>query len=96
MNTNHIECQFATMGARFRARIVQGNRRSQSDDAMDIQRDGHGESSELRVPGSLSDQLDVGLLQVRPRERHLLLVVRRDRPATRITLRSRCPRGIGC
>jgi hypothetical protein len=67
MNTNHIESQFATMGARFRARIVPENRRSQSDYAMDIQRDRHREFFELRVPGNLSDQLDVGVLQVRPR-----------------------------
>ena len=80
MNTNHIESQFATMGARFRARIVPENRRSRSDYAMDIRRDRHGEFFELRVPGNLSDQLDVGVLQVRPRERHLLLLVRRDQP----------------
>jgi hypothetical protein len=80
MNSKHIEAQFSAMGARFRTRIVPENRRGQSDYAMDIQRDRRGELFELRVPDSLSDQLEVNVLQVCPHERHLLLLVRRDRP----------------
>jgi hypothetical protein len=80
MNSKQIEAQFSAMGARFRTRIVPENRRGQSDYAMDIQRDRRGELFELRVPDSLSDQLEVNVLQVCPHERHLLLLVRRDRP----------------
>jgi hypothetical protein len=47
---------------------------------MDIQRDAQGELFELRVPADLDDNLEVNVLQVRPRERHLLLLVRRDQP----------------
>jgi hypothetical protein len=50
MNTNQIESQFSAMGARFQTRTVPENRRGQSDHAMDIQRDRHGEFFELRVP----------------------------------------------
>ena len=80
MNSKQIEAQFNAMGARFRTRTVPENRRDQGDYAMDIQRDRRGELFELRVPDSLSDQLEVNVLQVCPHERHLLLLVRRDRP----------------
>lgn len=38
---------------------------------MDIQRDRHGEHFVLSVPESLEDQLQIEVLQVKPKERHL-------------------------
>ena len=54
--------------------------RGPTDYAVDIQRDRRGEFFELRIPETMSGQLEVNVLQVRPRERHLLLLVRRDEP----------------
>ena len=79
MNAEHIESKFTAMGARFRTRIIPPSRRSGSY-AVDIRSDRRGEFFELRVPQNLSGKLDVTVLQVRPRERHLLLMLRRTLP----------------
>ena len=83
MNANHIESQFAAMGARIKVREIasrwrQGSRTwlSPTDFAVDIQRDGRGEFFELRVPGHLSETLAVSVMQAEPKQRHLLLFVR--------------------
>src|SRR6266850_6463337 len=47
------------------------------DYALDIHRDGHNEFFELRVPTHLSDSLEVNVAQSEPKERHLLLFVRK-------------------
>jgi hypothetical protein len=72
------------MGARLKVREIpsrwrQGNRAwtDPADFAMDIQRDGKGEFFELRVPTHLSDALDVSVMQSEPKQRHLLLAVRK-------------------
>jgi len=72
------------MGARLKLREVpsrwrQGDRSwiSPADFAVDIQRDGSGEFFELRVPTHLSDALDISVMQAEPRQRHLLLAVRK-------------------
>ncbi len=80
MKIDHIESKFAAMGARFQGRITPMSRWGTDDYAVDIQRDRRGEFFELRVPESLEGRVDVSVLQVRPRERHLLLLVRRDQP----------------
>lgn len=89
MNTQPIESGFARMGARVKVREIpsrwtQGDRSwiSPQDYALDIRRDGQGEFFELRVPTHLSDALDVTVMQSEPRQRHLLLSVRKpgDQP----------------
>jgi hypothetical protein len=84
MNAKHIESRFAAMGARLKLREVpsrwqQGDRSwiSPADFAVDIQRDGAGEFFELRVPTHLSESLDVSVMQAVPKQRHLLLAVRK-------------------
>ena len=89
MNTQPIESGFAQMGARVKVREIpsrwtQGDRSwiSPQDYALDIQRDGKGEFFELRVPTHLSETLDVTVMQSEPKQRHLLLFVRKpgDKP----------------
>jgi len=89
MNAKPIESKFAAMGARLKVREVpsrwRGGDRSwiqPTDFAVDIQRDGTGEFFELRVPTHLSASLDVSVMQCEPKQRHLLLAVRKsgDKP----------------
>jgi hypothetical protein len=89
MNTQQIESKFDAIGARLKVREIasrwrQGDRTwiSPSDFAVDIQRDGNGEFFELRVPTHLSGSLDVSVMQSEPKQRHLLLAVRKsgDKP----------------
>ena len=77
------------MGARIKVREIpsrwtQGERSwiSPQDYALDLRRDGEGEFFELRVPTHLSDALEVTVMQSEPRQRHLLLLVRKpgDQP----------------
>src|SRR3954469_8267608 len=84
MNAKNIESKFAAMGARLKVREIasrwrQGDRAwiSPRDFAVDIQRDGHGEFFELRVPTHLTESLDVSVPQAEPKQRHLLLQVRK-------------------
>jgi hypothetical protein len=85
MNANNIESKFAAMGARIKVREIasrwrQGDRTwvSPVDFAVDIGRDGNGEFFELRVPTHLSEMLDVSVMQAEPKQRHLLLFVRKQ------------------
>jgi hypothetical protein len=85
MNANNIESKFAAMGARIKVRKIasrwrQGDRTwvSPADFAVDIRRDGNGEFFELRVPTHLSETLDVSVTQAEPKQRHLLLFVRKQ------------------
>lgn len=85
MNAKQIESKFAAMGARMSVREIpsrwtQGDRRwfNPTDYAVDIQRDRHGQFFELRVPSHLSDALDVVVAQSEPKQRHLLLHVRKS------------------
>ncbi|MBI1177445.1 hypothetical protein GC207_08395 [bacterium] len=85
MNAKQIESKFAAMGARLNVREIpsrwtQGDRRwfNPTDYAVDIQRDRHGQFFELRVPSHLSDALDVVVAQSEPKQRHLLLHVRKS------------------
>jgi len=85
MNANNIESKFAAMGARIKVREIasrwrQGDRTwvSPADFAVDIGRDGHGEFFELRVPTHLSETLAVSVMQSEPKQRHLLLFVRKQ------------------
>jgi hypothetical protein len=89
MNTQPIESGFAQMGARVKVREIpsrwtQGDHSwiSPQDYSVDIQRDGKGEFFELRVPTHLSETLDVTVMQSEPKQRHLLLFVRKpgDKP----------------
>ncbi len=85
MNANNIESKFAAMGARIKLREIashwlQGDRAwvSPADFAVDIRRDNAGEFFELRVPTHLRDTLDVSVIQAEPKQRHLLLFVRKQ------------------
>jgi hypothetical protein len=73
------------MGARLKVREIpsrwtQGGRSwiNPQDYSLDIQRDGKGEFFELRIPTHLSDALEVTIMQSEPRQRHLLLFVRKE------------------
>ena len=84
MNAKQIESRFSEMGARLKVREIpsrwtMGERQwlNPVDYAMDIQRDRLGEFFELRVPTHLSDALETTVLQVEPKQRHLLLLVRK-------------------
>jgi len=89
MNAKHIESKFAAMGARLKVReltpqwawwVRRGLRTE--DYAMDIQSDDRGQFFELRVPEHLRDSLEVSVMQSEPKQRHLLLLVRKlaDKP----------------
>jgi hypothetical protein len=89
MNTQPIESGFAQMGAQVKVREVpsrwtQGDRSwiSPQDYSLDIRRDGKGEFFELCIPTHLSETLDVTVMQSEPKQRHLLLFVRKpgDKP----------------
>jgi hypothetical protein len=91
MNAKQIESRFAEMGARMKVREIpsrwrQGDRTwiTPSDFAMDIRRDGDGEFFELRIPTHLSESLDVSVMQCEPKQRHLLLLVRKSDDKSRL------------
>ena len=83
MNAINIESKFAAMGARFKVReIAPGWNRwndwqRTEDYAVDIRSDDHGQFFELRVPQHLLDAVDVTVPQAEPKQRHLLLFVRK-------------------
>jgi hypothetical protein len=85
MNAKQIESRFAEMGARLVVREIPSRWRMGDrswidplDFAVDIRRDGHGEFFELRVPTHLRETLDVSVNQAEPKQRHLLLFVRKS------------------
>ena len=47
------------------------------DYALDIQRDRHGHFFEVRIPEHLRDAVEVSVLQSEPKQRHLLMLVRK-------------------
>ena len=89
MNAKQIESKFAAMGACMKVREIpsqwrQGARTwlNQADFAMDILRDDAGQFFELRVPTHLRQSLDVSVMRTEPKQRHLLLFIRKagDKP----------------
>lgn len=88
MNAKQIESGFAQMGARFKIREMPTPHRSwparirrdigEPDYAVDIQSDRHGQFFELRVPENLNDSLELIVAQAEPKNRHLLLFVRKN------------------
>jgi hypothetical protein len=84
MNAIQLESKFAQMGARLKVREIpsrwqQGDRQwvAPKDYALDIRRDTHGQFFELRVPTHLRESLEGTVLQSEPKQRHLLLLVRK-------------------
>src|SRR6058998_2563071 len=84
MNAKHIESRFAAMGARLKVREIasrwqMGNRKwiDPVNYAVDIRRDRDGEFFELRVPTHLSEAVEATVLQSEPKQRHLLLLIRK-------------------
>jgi len=82
MNAEHLKAKFATMGARLKAGV--SVRWRDTDYAIDIQRDKQGEFFELRVAEALQKHLDASVLQMQPKDRHLLLLVRHPKEAGRL------------
>jgi hypothetical protein len=89
MNIQSIESGFTRVGARLKVREIasrwrQGDRTwiNPTDYSLDIRRDANGEFFELRLPTHLRDALDVTIMQTEPKQRHLLLFVRKagDKP----------------
>ena len=84
MNTKSIEEQFLRMGVRLKvtAPVVNSRRRwwsRQLEYSLDVQNDRKGEHFVLTVPKEWEGDLELGLLQTCPRERHLLLMVRDEK-----------------
>jgi hypothetical protein len=87
MNAKQIESKFTAIGARLKVREIPTRRVlvpvwarryiAQPDYAVDIRRDDRGEFFELRVPETLRESLDVSVMQAEPKQRHLLLLVRK-------------------
>ena len=78
MNAKYIESRFAEMGARLKVREVPVRwDDSTRDYAMDIRRDRDGEFFELRVPTHLSETVEATVLQSQPKQRHLLVLIRK-------------------
>jgi len=77
MNANSIESRFAEMGARVKVITDPSITRGFT---IDIQRDTKGEFFELQVPEHPSNGLNVSVAQIEPKDRHLLLMVRREMP----------------
>jgi hypothetical protein len=68
------------MGARLKLRATASrlNRSHQPEDyAVDLRKDDGGQFFELRVPEHLRDALEVTVMQSEPKQRHLLLFVRK-------------------
>jgi hypothetical protein len=76
MNIETIAHQFALMGARFRV-VHQEKSRPGADFALDIGSDRRGQYFELRVPATVKPSLDVTVLHVQPKDRHLVLLVKK-------------------
>lgn len=81
MNTNAIDKHFSRMGVRIKIERPEVPRRgwwapSPANYTVDVRSDRRGEHFVLTVPESLEDQLQFEVLQVKPKERHLLLLVK--------------------
>ena len=87
MNTETIEKHFGQMGVRIsiaRPEPPKWSHRSRwatfrepEDYSLDVQRDSKGERFILTVPSKIEEAISVDILQAVPRERHLLLMVRK-------------------
>ncbi len=71
MDTTHIKTKFQRLGAR--AKIRPQRRRSTGSIVIDIGHDRHGEFFDIQA----DDDADVEVLDVQPKDRHLLLMIRR-------------------
>ena len=85
MNTESIESKFRAMGARLKVRETNSDRnprhrfwRVDEDYAVDIAKDARGQYFEIRIPEKMRDDLEILILQSEPKQRHLLLLVRRE------------------
>jgi hypothetical protein len=87
MNAKKIESKFAAMGARLKVRqlptrqvsvpVWMRRNTAPPEYAMDIRSDDRGKFFELRVPDILRDSLELTVLQAEPKQRHLLLLIRK-------------------
>jgi hypothetical protein len=74
MNTNLLDSKFARIGARLKVADRPSRRTRTANFSLDVQSDPRGEFFEIvRPPGT---EAEVAVLDVRPADRHLLLLVR--------------------
>jgi hypothetical protein len=85
MNTDTIEKHFGQIGARIDVRRAQPPRGQRGmwwsppgEYSLDIERDRAGEQFVLTVPESIEFDVEFTILQAKPKQRHLLLMARRD------------------
>jgi len=84
MNSNLLEKHFARMGVRIKTVLHRpvwqrwGGWRETlaSRFSVDVQQDRHGEHFVFNVREGVEDEVSVDLLQVKPKERHLVMLVR--------------------
>ncbi|MEM7602781.1 MAG: hypothetical protein AAF357_15370 [Verrucomicrobiota bacterium] len=82
MNTNSIQKQFLQMGVRLKVeppRLRKRWERRSDTYSVDVREDNEGEYYVLLVPDHQSGEVDAQVLQARPKEQHLLLMLREDR-----------------
>ena len=74
MNTNLLDIKFARIGARLKVADMPSRRRTSGVISLDVRSDRKGEFFEIAAePGAAAE---VAVLDVRPADRHLLLLVR--------------------
>ncbi|MCI0538104.1 MAG: hypothetical protein L0Z50_23080 [Verrucomicrobiales bacterium] len=81
MNAKQIASRFDEMGARVKLNLMPGITRGFR---IDIQKDTDGEFFDLRVPEHPAGVMGVSVLQVQPKDRHLLLLVRHTAPRKQV------------
>ena len=74
MDTNLLDIKFARIGARLKVADRPSHRRTSGAISLDVQADRKGEFFEIARPAA--GEADVSVLDVRPADRHLLLLVR--------------------
>ena len=77
---DHLESQFARLGARFRARPAPPVAPSAAGYSLDIQHDRRGARFELLVATNRRETVEAQVLQAKPHARHLLLLLRDGLP----------------
>lgn len=85
MNTERLQHHFARIGATLQVTVIpEGHRRfwwrEEPDFALDIVQTKRGEAFDLTVQENALDKLEFQAVDMRPKDRHLLLMARREDP----------------
>lgn len=78
MNTDSLTSNFSKIGARLRVNTDSDGRRLENGFALDIKNDDEGDYFEICVAPQRAQGTEVSIMQSRPKERHVLLMVRQD------------------